>query len=307
MSLLKDLKLKYYTATIVERLIAINVVVFVLFFLLKTIAFLFKLPEDFADEWFVFPKEIEAYVYKPWTIITYAFMHSGLWHLLMNMMILYFSGRIFMTYFSGKRIITVYMLGAIMGALVYMLSYNLFPVFSNIGASVLIGASASVMAIFLVVATYAPNLSVRMFFLGNIKLWWIAAFFVISDVVQIPMGNAGGHLAHLGGALFGYMYATQLQKGNDIGSGFEKFAKSFLGLFSSSKKSPLKTVHKSKPKQARQNSTSAKSASDSPSVNRIKKNEQQQKIDAILDKISKSGYESLTKGEKDFLFRVGKE
>ena len=304
MSLLKDLKLKYYTATIVERLIAINVVVFVLFFLLKTLAFLFKLPNDFADEWFVFPKEIGEYLFKPWTIITYAFMHSGILHLLFNMMILYFSGKIFLTYFSGNRIVTVYLLGGIIGALVYMLSYNLFPAFSDVGNSVLIGASASVMAIFLVVATYAPNLSVRLLILGNIKLWWIAAFFVISDVVQIPMGNAGGHLAHIGGALFGYAYAVQLQKGNDIGAGSEKFVKGLLGLFKKSEKSPLKTVHKSKNKQTTSHRTRSTSRTTTKKRN---SSEQQQKIDAILDKISKSGYESLTKEEKDFLFKVGKE
>ncbi len=306
MSLLKDLKLKYYTATIVERLIAINVVVFVLFFLLKTLAFLFKLPEDFADEWFVFPKEVAEYIYKPWTIITYAFMHAGFLHLLFNMIILHFSGRIFITYFPRKRIVTVYLLGGIMGALVYMLSYNLFPAFGDIGASVLIGASASVMAIFLVVATYAPNLSIRLFFLGNIKLWWIAAFFVISDIVQIPMSNAGGHLAHLGGALFGYMYAAQLQKGNDIGASFEKLLDGIVGLFKPSKKSPLKTVHKTK-KSKQTARTTSNTKIKTQTAAKSTKSGQQQKIDAILDKISKSGYESLTKEEKDFLFKVGKE
>ncbi|KAA1246455.1 rhomboid family intramembrane serine protease [Aquimarina sp. RZ0] len=300
MALIDDLKLKYKMITIIEKLIVINVVVFVLFYLLNTFAFLFKIPNNSLQDWFVFPKELSEFIVKPWTIITYAFLHSDIWHIASNMILMYFSGRYFVQYLTGKRVLTVYFLGAIFGALLYMLSYNLFPAFSEIGASSLLGASASVMAILIAIATYIPNMTIRLMFLGSIKFWWIAAFFVILDIIQIPVSNAGGHIAHLGGALFGYVYASQLKKGNDIGGWFEKIMDATVSMFTSRKKSPLKTVHKA---------TKTKTASNKRTnlYKEKEKNPNQAQIDAILDKISKSGYESLTKQEKDFLFKAGKE
>jgi len=289
----QKLTYKYNTADTLEKLIGINVALFLLTFVFRTIGFLFQIPADFFVEWLVFPKSLLEFAYKPWTIITYAFMHSGIFHILSNMLILYFSGKFFLTYFSGKRMLNLYFLGAIFGALVYALSYNLLPAFSSAGRSFLIGASASVMAILVATATQAPNLQVRLFFLGNLKLWWIAAFLVILDVVQIPLSNPGGHLAHLGGAGIGYLYITQLNKGNDIGSWLQAFTDWFAELFQpKSKRSHMKTVHKN-PKKAQSTSTS--------------RSEKQKKIDQILDKISKSGYDSLSKEEKDFLFKAGKD
>ncbi len=291
-------KYKMQTATVVEKLIALNVLVFILFFLIKTIAFLFQLPSDFITGWLVFPKEPGEFLFKPWSIITYSFLHSGIWHILSNMLILYYAGVYFLTYFSSKKLLTFYFLGVIIGALVYMLSYNLFPAFEATGKSYLVGASAGVMAVLVGVATKVPDLKIRLMFLGSIKFWYIAAFLVVIDIIQIPFGNAGGHFAHLGGALFGFMYTKQLAKGNDIGSGFEKFIIWFISLFDSSKKSKpkMKTVYKKK--GASPYKTKA------PITN---KDDYQQKIDAILDKISTSGYDSLTKVEKDFLFHAGKD
>jgi len=307
MSFVEDLKLKFYAGTIVEKLLAINGIAFASFFLFKTVAFLFQWQEDLLFEWLVFPKDAEEFLYKPWTIITYAFLHAGVLHLLFNMILLYFSGHLFLTFFSQKRVLTVYLLGAIVGALVYMVSYNLFPAFSSIGNSVLLGASASVMAILVATATYSPNMVVRLVVLGNVKLLYIAAFFVLTDVVQIPMDNAGGHLSHLGGAFLGYLYASQLRKGNDIGQGFEKIMNWFSRLFGENKKASLKTVYKSETKSKPTKATAQQhSKSTRTSRNRTKSAHQQQ-IDAILDKISKSGYDSLTKQEKDFLFKVGKK
>ncbi|WP_299437357.1 rhomboid family intramembrane serine protease [uncultured Aquimarina sp.] len=297
MSQIDDLKLKFKKFTIIEKLIVINVVVFVSFYLLNTFAFLFNASSGFLMDWFVFPKEFNDFLTKPWSIITYAFLHSGFWHIASNMIILYFSGRYFVSYLTGKRVLTVYFLGAIFGALLYMLSYNLFPAFSEVGDSVLLGASASVMAILIATATYIPHMSIRLMFIGSVKFWWIAAFFVILDIIQIPAGNAGGHIAHLGGALFGYLYASQLKKGNDIGSWFEKFMDAIVSLFKPRKKSPLKTVHKAKKSKNAAKKTSSATV----------KNPNQAEIDAILDKISKSGYDSLTKQEKDFLFKAGKD
>jgi len=295
------IKYKIQTATVIEKLIAINVLVFILFFLLKTIAYLFQLPSDFLVEWFVFPKEPMEFLMKPWSIITYSFLHSGIWHILSNMLILYFSGVYFLNYFSPKRLLNYYFLGVIIGALIYMLSYNLFPAFQGTGRSYLMGASAGVMAVLIGIATHVPNMRIRLMIIGSVKLWWIAAFLLVIDVIQIPMGNAGGHLAHLGGAALGYLYTTQLQKGNDIGKWFENIVDSLASsLFKpKERKARMKTVYRTDKKTTNPTKKKPQRSFD--------KNEKQKRVDAILDKISKSGYESLSKEEKDFLFQAGKE
>ncbi len=292
------IRYKIQTATVTEKLIAINVLVFIIFFLARTIGFLFQVPSDFLMQWFVFPKDPGEFLLKPWSIITYSFLHGGIWHILSNMLILYFSGIYFLNYFSPKRLLNYYFLGVIIGALVYMLSYNLFPAFQGTGRSYLIGASAGVMAVLIGIASHIPNMRVRLLLLGSVKFWWIAAFLVILDVVQIPMGNAGGHLAHLGGAFLGFLYTNQLQKGNDIGKWFENIMDWFVSLFKPrEKKAKMKTVYR----------TDNKSKTKPKKSGSLDKDEKQKKVDSILDKISKSGYESLTKAEKDFLFQAGKE
>ena len=294
------IRYRIQTATVTEKLIAINVLVFILFFLLRTIAYLFQLPSDFLLEWFVFPKEPMEFLMKPWSIITYSFLHSGIWHILSNMLILYFSGIYFLNYFAPKRLLNYYFLGVIIGALVYMLSYNLFPAFQGTGRSYLMGASAGVMAVLIGIATHVPNMQVRLMLIGSIKFWWIAAFLVVLDIIQIPMGNAGGHLAHLGGAALGYLYTTQLKKGNDIGKWFEDLMDSIASIFKPrERKARMKTVHRTGKTAKTTRRTSARKS--------INKDEKQKRVDAILDKISKSGYESLSKAEKDFLFQAGKE
>jgi len=301
MAFIDDLRLKFKTATSIEKLIAVNVLVLLAYHVIGTMLYLFKLPMDVMDEWLFFSKVFEEYIFRPWTIITYAFFHDGLWHILVNMLILYFSGRYFIIYFTQKRVLTVYLLGGIAGALLYMLAYNLFPAFEGVRDKYLLGASASVMAILIATAAYVPNLEVRLMFIGSVKFWWIAVFFVAVDVIQIPVNNAGGHIAHLGGALFGYLYAIRLKKGTDIGSGFEKLMDAMASMFKPRKKSPLKTVHKAKKTKTSSSATSAKGAAAKA------KNPNQAQIDAILDKISKSGYDSLTKQEKDFLFKAGRD
>src|SRR5690554_5256166 len=186
------------------------------------------------------------------------------------------------------------MLGALFGGLLFVLSYNLFPVFEE-QQGYLIGASGAVTAIMVFIATYTPNTQFRIFTF-TIKLWQIALFLFLLDLIRIPSsGNAGGLLAHVGGGVFGYVYALQLMKGNDIGKWFENFMDWVANLFKPQAKKPFKKVHRTKrPK-------SKKSASP------ISKSDKQKRIDAILDKIGKSGYDSLTKEEKDFLFKAGKE
>ncbi len=286
-----NIRYQYARLSIAEKLIALNVVVFVVNGLLT---FLLGLRYDAIMQWFELPKDFYTFIVRPWTIITYSFFHGGIWHIFWNMMVLYFAARIFLNLFGPRRFINVYFLGVILGGLMFLLSYNVFPALMGINSS-LIGASAGVTAVLIFVCTYIPNQEVRFFFF-NIKLWYIGVFVVLIDLVQIPTGgNAGGHLAHLGGAFLGYLYASQLAKGRDIGDGFSKMLDAVAGLFKRrEKKPPLKTVYRKKTRETTQN------------VN-YQKESRQRKIDAILDKISKSGYESLSKEEKDFLFKAGKE
>ncbi|MFC6858900.1 rhomboid family intramembrane serine protease [Zunongwangia atlantica] len=295
------IRYKINTATITEKLIAVNVIVFLFFGIINTVFSLFEIP-GFADfyDWFVLPSDPAEFILKPWTIIAYSFLHGGIFHLASNMLILYFSGIYFLNFFSPKRLLNYYFLGVIIGGLVFMLSYNLFPAFAG-GKSYLVGASAGVMAVLIGVATQAPNMYVRLLIFGNLKFWWIAAALVAIDIIQIPMGNAGGHLAHLGGAGLGYLYTTQLHKGNDIGAWWESLMDGIVNLFKKKeKKANMKTVHRTSKKRTTGTTSSSRNSS-------MSKSEKQQKIDSILDKISKSGYESLTKAEKDFLFQAGKE
>jgi len=288
-----NLKYQFSRLSIAEKLIAINVLVFIVE---RLTTFLLRLPSNSIVQWFELPKDFFDFLVQPWSIVTYSFFHGGFGHLFWNMLLIYFVGRIFLNLFDARRFLNVYFLGVIMGGLFFFVGYNIFPAFFNVNAY-LIGASAGASAILIFICAYMPNQEVRLIFF-NVKLWYIGAFVVLMDLIQLPAsGNAGGHLAHLGGALLGYWYARQLVNGSDIGAGFSRFLDAIVNLFKGSeKKAPLKTVYKSKKGGA---TTTSKAQYDRQSS--------QKKIDAILDKISKSGYESLSKAEKDFLFQAGKE
>ena len=286
------LKYQYARLNIAEKLIAINVLVFILSNLIPV---LFGVSKNLLYSWFELPKDIFAFLGKPWTLITYAFFHSpkGLGHIFWNMLLLYFFGRTFLNLFDARRFIAVYFLGVIIGGVFFVLGYNLFPTLLD-STAVLIGASAGVTAVLIFVCAYIPNQEVRIIFF-NVKLWQLGVFVILKDVLTLSMGqNVGGMLAHLGGALLGYVYARQLLNGKDIGEGFNRLLDAMARMFKPSSKPPLKTVYK---KQKTKPATSTD----------YNKEVRQRKIDAILDKISKSGYESLSKAEKDFLFKAGKE
>jgi len=288
MSIVDKLKVRYQTANIVEQIIYINLGVFIAVFLVNTLGFLFNSQTNFFIEWFAMPAGIDSFLTRPWTIISYGFLHTGFLHILFNLILLYYIGNIFIQYFTSKQLVTFYLLGTFFGGLVYLLSYNFFPAFvKDVDRSVLLGASAGISAIFVGIATYMPNYQLKLRFIGYVKLWHLAAIFVGLDVVQIPLGNAGGHLAHLGGALFGFIYVNQAS------SKKINFLESIFSIFQTKKK-PMRTVYKSEnknPKAAKTKSSTTKN---------------QKEIDAILDKISKSGYDALTKSEKEFLFKQGK-
>ena len=276
--------------SIVLKIIVINTLIFLIFYLGS---FFFKLSPSTLVSWFVLPTSFLEIVFQPWSFVTYAFLHAGFWHLFWNMYLLYWFGLYVLNLFTSKRFLTIYLLGAINGGLFYVLAYNLFPVFNNISSN-LMGASAAVLAIVIFIATYTPDAMVRIFTF-RIKLWQIGLVMVLLDLLQLPSsGDAGGLIAHMGGAIFGYVYAIHLKKGNDIGIWFENFMDLLVNLFKSNKYKHFKQVHKTKqsaPKNTKRN----------PTTNH------QIKIDRILDKIGKSGYDSLTKAEKDFLFKAGKD
>lgn len=276
---------------IVEKIIFINIICFVFPLFFKTILFLFSLSENFFVGLFELSSSFQDLVFKPWTILTYGFLHSGFFHLFWNMYLLYFSSRLLLNLFNSKIFLKLYFLGIIIGGLTFILSYNFFPVFQDANPY-MVGASAGVMSVFIFMSTYSPNLEIKLI-LFNIKLRYLGIAFVLLDVIQIPYGNSGGHIAHLGGAFFGFFYAQRLQKGLDIGLPLDNLVEKISQLFI--RKSKMKTVYKSKDTSDIQNKKSTMVR------------DQQRRIDEILDKISVSGYESLSNEEKDFLFRIGKK
>lgn len=289
MGIWDDIKLTFRKGSNLTRLIYINIAVFVLMTLVAVIGFLLNKPEiaDKALDIFSVPASLNALLLRPWTLITYMFIHKGIWHILFNMLWLYSFGRIFLEYLDGRKLVAVYLLGGISGALVYILSFNIFPAFTGVVAdSVAIGASASVMAVVIAIAAYVPDYTVQLIFLGRIKIKYLAlAIFIFTSVMDFSI-NSGGKLAHIGGAFFGYFYTMNLRHGRDMGKGFNRILDFFVTLFKPRKK--LKVTHKKVATEYDYNAI---------------KVEHQQKINHILDKISKGGYDSLTKEEKETLFK----
>ena len=278
MSIIDDLKLRYQQGSIVQKLIYINVGIYVVTLLISIFSGLYRSEGNFLTTWFSLDSELDVWFTKPWSILTYGFLHGGFLHLLFNMIALHYIGNLFIDYFTQKQLLTFYLLGTFFGGLLYMLSYNYFPLFEG-SNSILVGSSAGVSAIFMGIAAYIPNFEFKLPLIGFVKLWIFAAIWVAFDVLGLVGANAGGHFAHLGGSLFGFLYVSNVSnKELNLLDGFFKLFKS--------KKKPLRTVYKA-PKKS-------------------EKNDNQQKIDSILDKISKSGYDSLTKAEKEFLFKQGK-
>jgi len=289
MALKDQIRFRVQQMNSAEKLILLNIICFIFPLFLKTLFFLFAIPYGTFISFFELSSDWRTLFFRPWSIVTYSFIHSGFFHLFWNMYLLYFSSRLFLNLFSVKIFLNVYFLGVVVGAFTFLFSYALFPAFQNAAPS-MIGASAGVMGIFVFISTYSPDQEIRIIFF-NLKLRYLAIGFVLMDIIQIPYGNAGGHLAHLGGAGLGFLYAQRLQNGIDIGLPFERFIAKTTDLFK--KKPTLRTVHK------KNISRKTKSTMTSDTLH-------QKQIDSILDKISTSGYESLSQKEKDYLFQAGK-
>jgi membrane associated rhomboid family serine protease len=283
---------------VLSRLILINTSVFILVTLANTIAWLFKVEQpnemlSVIGQFLALPSSISALATKPWTIFTYMFLHEGFLHLLFNLIMLYFGGIIFLEYLSEKKLMWTYLLGGLAGALFFVAAFNIFPVFAEVkGISIALGASASVLAIIIAIATYVPDYSVMLFLFGRVKLKYLALVFIAIDLMSLTSGNAGGHIAHLGGALLGFIYGYSLRTGNDF-MGFLNRLK-FPDFFSNRRTAKFDT---SRPESGR--------PMDDDVYNK-KRVAKQEEIDRILEKIKKSGYESLTKAEKDLLFDSSK-
>jgi len=298
MGILDELKSEYKFGGIVQRLIFWNVGLFVIPMIIFSILKLsgIYLPEfdwtlGSTQNWFALSSEFTD-LWKTWTLITYAFLHHDFFHLLFNMLMLFFAGRVFLTFFTQKQLFGVYIQSAIIAGLMFIIGYSTIPALTNVSAA-MVGASASIMAILVAAATYAPQYSVRLMLIGMVKLWHIALGLVVIDLIYISAENTGGHIAHLAGALYGFIYIKLLQNGTDMTKSIVGFQTFVENLFKPKKKTPFKAVHRNPATTAR---TTVKKEKDIT----------QKQIDDILDKISKSGYDSLTKAEKDFLFRAGK-
>ena len=288
-----DIRKSFKNGTNFTKVLYINLGLFLLYRLLLVLSFLFQYHDidSLIQNYLYLPASSILFINRPWTIISYMFIHTDFFHLLFNMIWLYFGSKLFLQYFNGRQFLSVYILGGISGGLFYMLSYNILPAFANnIHNSVLIGASASVLAVFIAVSSYSPNYKVLLPLIGNIQLKYIALSLIVLDLVNIEVSNAGGHISHLGGAIFGFLYVGLLKKGVDISVNFYKF----IGCFSFSKKNKAKKTYNRK---QRFNDDFFLS----------KKAEKQKKINLILEKISKSGYESLSKVEKEILFKESKK
>ncbi len=290
-SLTQDIRNKLGRLTAFEKIILINVVVYILGWLIWRIQ---GFPRPDSLSWLLLPKEFGAFILRPWSLITYGFAHFGFWHLVFNMAVLYFVGRSFSNLFNIRLSLNIYFLGIIFGGFLFMLFYWLMPsgILESVGP--LVGASAGVHASLLFLSTYIPEYEVR-FFTFNIKLKYIAMVLVAMDILGLFGTNPGGNVAHLGGDFLGFFYAYQLQRGKDIGKGFERFVDGLGSLFSGKRSSKLKTVHRKKGSRA------------GYSKKEFDEFNNQKQIDMILDKISKSGYDSLTKEEKEILFKAGKD
>ena len=287
MNILDDLKLQYKMGGMVQKLIFWNIGLFIAFTLINLVL-KFSNASFSLYQIVALPSDIIDFLFKPWTIITFNFFHAGIFHLIFNLMVLHFSGRLFTTYFTDKQLLGVYVLGGIFSGLIFLLVYFFIGT-----SSLLVGASGAIMAILIATATYTPFMLLRVPLIGIVKLWQVAFVILFIDLIQLPFENTGGHLAHLGGALFGFMYSKVLQQGTDMTNPFSKLLDVIANLFKPKEKTPFKKVHRNTSKNVVPSYTSNKSIT-------------QKQIDDILDKISKSGYESLTKDEKEFLFKAGK-
>ncbi len=276
----------------VRKLIIINVAVFAFTLILNFFAFLYNTSAQELLIYFELPSWAGVFLKRPWTLFTYMFLHAGIWHLVFNMLFLYFIGRILEDFVSNKKFYTVFFGGGLLGGILYLIAYNTFPAFTSMDHWVpMLGASGAVTAVIVAAATLVPNYEIYLYGLIRMRLVWLAIILVAMDVAFFPNGNSGGRLAHLGGALFGFLYIQYIRGGI-------RFDLSFLNRIRNPFKPRMTIIDERKIRNERKGKKwKAGRKSDSKRPN-------QDEIDSILDKINQSGYSSLSKDEKDILFKA---
>ncbi len=287
-NLLYGLKNFFLQKNVLSRLMLINVVIWIICLFISVFTWLFNVSDiSFVTKLFAVPSDISVLAEKPWSVFTYMFLQEEFWHLFFNMLMLYYGGKIFLQDFSQKQLLLTYIFGGLFGALFFILAFNAFPVFENWKANAFaLGSSASVLSILIAAATYRPDYTLNLFLLGQVKMKWVAITFVVVDFLSITKGNSGGHIAHLGGALWGFLYAFMLKNDFDIYKIFKKRAKIRVKTVNT------ENIHKRPKTDEQYNAERA---------------QEQEEIDRILDKIAKNGYSSLSDREKEFLFRQSKK
>jgi len=285
-----------------NQIIVINAIIFGVILLSKTILVLSGYSSAFDKfmNYLMLPASYNHFIKKPWTLFTYFFLHERIFHILFNLLFLYWFGMIIKDLLGNKRLINLYILGGLSGGILYLLLFNSVPYFKPIADSTyLLGASASVMAIVVGAAVLSPDYTFFMIFLGPVKIKYIAGFYIILAVAGLTDWNAGGETAHLGGALMGFLFVWQLRKGNDLGKPVTVILEYIASAF---KESSSEQRYKSKMKVHKNQTASNTTAKKNSNVTQEKPS--QEIVDRILDKISKSGYESLSRDEKEALFKA---
>jgi membrane associated rhomboid family serine protease len=288
---MSPLQYNFRNADTLLRIVFVNIIIFLVIALTKVMLRLYMI-SDFESSimpWLAVPSDFSSLARHPWTIITYMFVHTQFFHILFNMLWLYWMGKIFVEYLGFKKLLSTYLIGGIAGAFVYILSYNIFPLFrASAFHPPMIGASASVLAITVGIATLIPNYKIFLILIGPVALKYVAGLIVLLDLLNLGASDNVAHFAHIGGALWGFVYILQLKKGNDLAS----WLTALLDKLTFRKRSRMKVKY-SKPKKDEEYNMDKKAT--------------QEQLDEILDKISKSGYGSLTKEEKEFLFKSSKD
>jgi len=294
MNAFEKLKLTFRQGNSLIKLIYINVSIFIVINVLDISLKLFKIsPEINIADYLKVPSNVSLLLTQFWSVFSYMFLHESLSHIFFNMFSLFWFGRIFLLYFSEKQLVGLYVIGGLIAALTYVSAFNLIPFYSPlVQHTLLLGASGSIMAIIVATAFQSPNMELQLLFIGNVKLKYIAAIAVLTSFFGLTSNNSGGQLAHLGGALAGYLFVVSLRQGIDLSKGVSKILDIFSDLFRPKKLKvkPNPTYRKTKMTDAEFNTNKARKMAE---------------IDKILDKIKTSGYESLSTEEKKRLFEQG--
>ena len=304
--------MRWATGGMAVRLVMFNVLVFLILTTLRLLVGLgLPLPSLPGAFGLATSADPAILMLRPWSAVTHMFAHTEVWHLAMNMLILWWMGGMFRSYFGDRRTLSTYLMGGLSGFVLYVVATNLVPTFPQSGYA--LGASSAVMALMVATATYLPDTVIRLFLIGPVKLKWIAVAYVVLDYVALSNGsNVGGHLGHIGGAAYGFVYMRSMQANRDLGVPMEKLIDWLVMTFGQSG-GATRPKRKKRKKRGKGLHAVHRSVDVEGRTHRAQTDEEfnaerkarQERIDRILDKISKVGYDQLTKDEKDFLFRHG--